>query len=63
VVKEKGYFAQTERRAGTAVPAGDQSSRDGGVAPKYKVPGEIVLRVDSSRWFPGELETTKFDRW
>ena len=36
-------------------PAGDQSSRDGGVVPNHKVPGEIVPRVDSSRWFPGEF--------
>jgi len=36
-------------------PAGDQSSRDGGVVPKHKVPGKIVPRVGSSRWFPGEF--------
>jgi hypothetical protein len=36
-------------------PAGDQSPRDGGVVPRYKVPGEIVPRVDSSRRFPGEF--------
>lgn len=36
-------------------PAGDQSSRDEGAAPKHKVPGNIAPRVGSSRWFPGEF--------
>jgi hypothetical protein len=36
-------------------PAGDQSSRDGGVVPQHKVPGKIVPRVGSSHWFPGEF--------
>jgi hypothetical protein len=53
VVKEERYFAPNDDAQGGG-PAGDQSSRDGGVVPKHKVPGEIVPRVRSSRWFPGE---------
>jgi hypothetical protein len=44
-------------------PAGDQSSRDGGVVPKHKVPGKIAPRVGSSRWFPGEFLNVRFGRW
>jgi hypothetical protein len=54
VVKEERYFAPINDAQG-GDPAGDQSSRDGGVVPKYKVPGKIVPRVDFPRWFPGEF--------
>jgi len=52
--EEERYFAPNHDAQGGG-PAGDQSSRDGGVVPKHKVPGKIVPRVDSSRWFPGEF--------
>jgi len=51
--EEERYFAPLNDAQGGG-PAGDQSSRDGGVVPKHKVPGEFVPRVGSSRWFPGE---------
>jgi len=52
--EEKRYFAPMNDAQGGG-PAGDQSSRDGGVVLKRKVPGKIVPRVGSSRWFPGEF--------
>jgi hypothetical protein len=52
--EEERYFAPNHDAQGGG-PAGDQSSRDGGVVPKRKVPGKIVPRVGSSRWFPGEF--------
>ena len=52
--EEERYFAPLNDAQGGG-PAGDQSSRDGGVVPKHKVPGNIVPRVGSSRWFPGEI--------
>ena len=36
-------------------PAEDQSSRDGGVVPNHKVPGDIDALSRSSRVFPGEF--------
>ena len=55
--EEKRYFAPMNDAQGGG-PAGDQSSRDGGVVLKRKVPGKIVPRVGSSRWFPGEFLKT-----
>jgi len=52
--EEERYFAPLNDAQGSG-SAGDQSSRDGGVVPKHKVPGKIVPRVGSSRWFPGEF--------
>ena len=52
--EEERYFAPLHDAQGGG-PAGDQSSRDGGVVPKHKVPGTIVPRVGSPRWFPGEI--------
>ena len=54
VVKEERYFTPINDAQG-GDPAGDQSSRDGGVVPKHKVPGKIVPRVGFPRWFPGEF--------
>jgi hypothetical protein len=54
VVKEERYFAPKRTDAQGGSPAGDQSSRDGGVVPNHKVPGEIVPRVGFPRRFPGE---------
>ena len=54
---EERYFAPMNDAQGGG-PAGDQSSRDGGVVLKRKVPGKIVPRVGSSRWFPGEFLKT-----
>jgi hypothetical protein len=55
IVKEKRYFAPNEDVQG-GDPAGDQSFREGGVALKRKVPGEIAPRVESFRRFPDEFE-------
>ena len=52
--EEERYFAPLNDAQGGGL-AGDQNSRDGGVVPKHKVPGEIVPRVDFPRWFPGEF--------
>ena len=52
--EEKRYFAPMYDVQGGG-PAGDQSSRDGGVVLNHKVPGNIAPRVGSSRWFPGEF--------
>ena len=52
--EEESYFAPMNDAQGSG-PARDQSSRDGGVVPKHKVPGKIVPRFGSSRWFPGEF--------
>jgi hypothetical protein len=54
VVKEKRYFAPTATTKQGGVPAEAQSYRDGGVAPKHKVPEDIAPQVASSRVFPGE---------
>jgi len=59
VVKQKRYFAPMNDAQGGG-PAGDQSSGNGGVVPKPKVPGEIVPRVGSSHEFPGECFGNKF---
>ena len=53
VVKEERYFAPNDD-AQAGGPAEDQRSGDGGGVPMCKVPRDIVPRVGSSRWFPGE---------
>jgi hypothetical protein len=55
--EEKRYFApkRTRRCKAAALPK-DQSFWDRGVASKQKVPEDIVPRVGSSRWFPGEFK-------
>lgn len=53
---ERGEILRSKRiDAQGGGPAGDQSSRDGGVVPKHKVPVEIVPRVGFPRPFPGEF--------
>jgi hypothetical protein len=52
VVKEQSYFAPTTKQG--SGPAEALSFRDGGAAPRCKVPGRIGL--DSDRTFPGEVE-------
>ena len=59
MVKEERYFAPIRIDVQGGGPAGDQSSRDGGVVPNHKVPGEIVPRVGLTRRFPGELFETR----
>jgi hypothetical protein len=58
-VKEERYFAPKRIDAQGGGPAEDQSSRDGGVVPNHKVPGEIVPRVGFPRRFPGEFVETQ----
>jgi hypothetical protein len=60
--EEERYFAPLNDAQGGGL-AGDQNSRDGGVVPKHKVPGEIVPRVDFPRWFPGEFLRRLVGRW
>jgi hypothetical protein len=45
VVKEKSYFAATEKQGGN--PAETSNLGDGGVAPTYKIPQEFSLDLFS----------------
>jgi len=54
---ERGEILRAKRHdAQGRGPAGDQSSGDGGVVPKHKVPGKIALRVGFPRRFPASDE-------
>jgi len=54
VVKRRDTSRHSTTRRAAALP-GIRVPGTGGVVPKHKVPGKIVPRVGSSRWFPGEF--------
>jgi hypothetical protein len=62
VVKEERYFAPTNDAQG-GDPAGDQSSGDGGVAPKHKVPGKIAPESTFLAGAPASFCNNNFGRW